>query len=165
MKKWFYYLNIFFIFSVLGYIFETIFIKHYESGILYLPWTPVYGMGILVALLIYQKIKNKYAKIIEILIIFLSSLIILSILECLAGNLIELIFHKVYWNYTDLKFNFGKYIALETALVWGIGSVLGVYLLIPLANKFERYIPQIISYLLLATFIIDVIITLIVKTP
>ncbi len=44
-----YFLNCFFIYSILGFILECLFTlitkNHFASGILYGPWTPVYGFG------------------------------------------------------------------------------------------------------------------------
>lgn len=111
------YLNVFYFFSITGYILETLLLKNYESGILFLPWTPVYGIGILIALFIYNKIKNKIPKWLEIILHFISCALILSLIEFIGGYLIEFTFNKVYWNYNLLKYNIGKYISLESALI------------------------------------------------
>jgi len=46
------YLNIFFFFSILGHLVENIFTTNYTSGILYGYWTPIYGVGIIIILLL-----------------------------------------------------------------------------------------------------------------
>ena len=52
-----FYLNIFFIFAISGYILETItfFVinKPYNSSILYGPWTPIYGIASLIMVVVY----------------------------------------------------------------------------------------------------------------
>lgn len=157
------YLNIFFFYSIIGYILESLFIKGYVSGILYLPWTPIYGKGVLIALYVYKIIKDRYPKWLEIMLHFIICLIVLSIIEFFAGHLIEFLFKKVYWNYDYLKYNLGKYISLESALIWGIGSTITIYLLNPILEKLYMKIPRWLFILLLIVFIIDVLITFIIK--
>lgn len=159
------YLNIFYFFSIVGYILETLFIKNYNSGIFYFPWTPVYGIGILIAILVYNKFKNKFPTWLEIFLHFVSCAFILSCLEFIGGHLIELIFNKVYWNYDSFKYNLGKYISLETALIWGIGSTLTVYLIYPHLSKILKKVPKWWTIVLTTIFLIDIIITFIVKVP
>ena len=80
-------------------------------------------------------------------------------MEWSAGNLIELLWGKVFWDYSDLKYNFGHYIALEISLVWGVFILIFMYVLRPLIDKFIKKIPRFISYLVLVLFIIDCILT------
>lgn len=159
------YLNIFFFYSIVGYLLESFFLKDYISGLLYLPWTPIYGLGILIAIYIYNQIKKRFSLIIELILHFILCAIILSVIEFIGGSLIELLFHKIYWNYDPLKYNFGKYISLESAFIWGIGSTLIVYLINPLIKKILIKIPKIWTKLLTVIFIIDIIITFLVKMP
>lgn len=160
------YLNIFYFFSIVGYILETLFIKNYNSGILYFPWTPVYGIGILIAIFIKNKIKKKSPKkLLEIFIHFVGCTFILSCLEFIGGHLIELIFNKVYWNYDSFKYNLGKYISLETALIWGISSTKTVYLIYPYLSKILKKVPKWWTIVLTTIFLIDIIVTFIVKVP
>ena len=58
-----YLLNCFFIYSILGYILEMIFGfvigAHPESGVLYGPWTPIYGIASVLIIIISNKLfKN-----------------------------------------------------------------------------------------------------------
>ena len=58
-----YLLNCFFIYSILGFIIEGLFTLivsgKFSSGILYGPWTPVYGFGAILTIVI----SKKYSKI------------------------------------------------------------------------------------------------------
>lgn len=158
-----YYLNYFFIFSIIGHILETFVYYNNESGILLGPWTPVYGIGTIIILLIHKfldKSKNKYLKF---LLLFILSSIILTIIEAIGGYLIEYLFHVTFWDYTDLKFNIGKYIALEMALIWGIASIFLIYVIKPFADKKISKIPKYLTYLLTLLFIIDLALTIFIK--
>lgn len=164
-----YYLNYFFICSILGFLLETLFYTFCKwdggSGFLYGPWTPVYGLGAIIIIIIFdfifKKIKTK--KFLKFIIFFITTCILLSIIELIGGVLIEKIFSITFWDYSNHKFHIGKYISLEMAIVWGLASTIFIFLLRPLINKFIDKIPKIITYLLLVLFVIDNIATLIYK--
>jgi len=160
------YINIFLFYSILGNLFERIIMyfidKSYISGFMGTIFTPIYGIAALIVIYINKKIniKNKLLKVITQFFIFA---IILSILEFLGGILIENIFNKVFWNYDKFKYNIGKYISLETSLIWGTMSLITLYLINPLYKKFENKIPKILTIFLSVFFIINLIIILLVK--
>ena len=79
---------------------------------MYGPWTPIYGIGVLIILYIYKKLK-KYNKIKRLIIMSIISMIVLTLLEYITGNLIELIFHTSFWDYSNYKFNYGKFISVR----------------------------------------------------
>ena len=51
-----YYVNIFFVFSLVGFLFENFinifFNDNFNSGILYGPWTFIYGIGVLLVVVL-----------------------------------------------------------------------------------------------------------------
>mgnify|MGYP004479758067 CR=1 FL=1 len=159
-----YYINCFFIYSFIGYFFESFLSilkkEKIGSGILYGPWTPIYGVGGVLIILIsnfifsFFKIENWIETIICIIVIT----IILTFVEWVGGKLIEKIFHVTFWDYRRFKFNIGKYIALEVSFVWTLGSLLVIYVLQPLINKFIYFIPNYITYILLFAMIVDYVV-------
>ena len=72
-------------------------------------------------------------------------------------------FNKIYWNYDSYKFNIGKYMSLETSLIWGIISLITLYLIYPLYKKIEDKIPKLLTISLSIIFIINLIYIIIVK--
>lgn len=160
-----YYFNIFFLYSIIGYILEYIMylICGYEGGILYGCWTPVYGIGSLIIFYFYNKYisKLKKHKIIKFFCVFLLGFFLLSLIEFIGGILIELVFGKVIWDYSNYEFNIGKYICMEMALVWGISSLIIVYILRKPTNFIVKKIPKIITWILIILFIIDCLCTFI----
>lgn len=159
-----YYLNYFFIFSIIGHILETFIYYNGESGILLGPWTPIYGIGTIIILLIdYFLNKFKLNKIFKIILTFTISSIVLSIIEAIGGYLIEWIFNITFWNYTHLKFNIGKYAALEMSLIWGLGSILIIYFIKPFLDKIISKIPKYFTYTLIIILILDLFLTIIIK--
>ena len=164
-----YLLNCFFIYSILGFLLESTFnlivIHHFKSGILYGPWTPVYGIGAILTIIISNKIfkKLKTTKLKETIIVFLILSVTLTLIEWIGGILIEKFFSITMWNYKKFNFNIGKYISLEMALIWGIISIILIYFIKPLIDKIENKIPKKLTITLSTLFIIDLIITTIIK--
>ena len=164
-----YLLNCFFIYSILGFIIEGLFTLivsgNFSSGILYGPWTPVYGFGAILTIVISKKIfKNMHkSRFVETIVTFIVLTVTLTFIEWLGGILIENIFHETLWNYKNYKYNIGKYIALEMSLVWGIVSILIIYFVKPIIDKLEKRIPKYITIILSLLFILDLITTIIIK--
>lgn len=162
-----YYLNTFFIYSMFGFLVETFlktfFFKGMNNGIMYGPWIPVYGLGCCLIIFIMRFVFNriKVNRLSKIFLLFLISMIILSVLELLGGILVESISGEVFWDYSDLKFNFGHYIALEISLIWGIMSLVIIYIIKPIIDKLIKKIPSFLTYLVLIIFLVDLIYTFI----
>lgn len=161
-----YYLNYFFIMSLVGHILESFVYQNGESGILLGMWTPIYGFGTIIILFIYNKwiAKLNLNRISKFIMIFLSGAFILSAIEALGGYLIEWLFKVTFWDYSNLKFHIGKYIALEMAIIWGLGSIAIVYFIKPFLDKIIRKIPQFFPYSLTILMILDLFLTIIIKS-
>ncbi len=160
-----FYINIFFIYSFLGFIFENIVNlfthAHFNSGILYGPWTFIYAFAIF-AMMIINKILKKFKldKWAEIFLFYICATVIMTLIEFTGGMLIEILFHRVFWDYTNLKFNIGHYIALEISFCWGFFATIVNYLLRPLLEKFAKKIPKFVTILLVIFFVIDIFVSL-----
>lgn len=158
-----YYLNCFLIYSVFGYIVETLvaFLTHtnFKSGILTGPFTPVYGIGAVAILLISNYLfKNLHMnRVYETVISFIVISIVLSTIEGLGGVLIEKIFGITFWNYSDHKYHIGKYVSFEMTLAWGLASIIFIYVIHPIINKLIKKIPPIITFITLIIFIYTII--------
>lgn len=164
-----YYLNYFFIFSIVGHLYETVYFmitnQKSNSGFLYGFWTPVYGIGAVLIIYISKKVFKslKINKFLEVLIFLFIIFFVLTFIEFIGGHLLHFIFHKDFWNYTDYKFNLGKYISLEVSSLWILFTLIFLYLIKPWMDKIIKKIPKVITYLLLVLFIIDLTCTLIIK--
>lgn len=139
-----YYINNFIVYSILGFIIETtmkyLFNPSMQNGTLYGPWVPIYGIGTCLIIIIERLVFNRFKvnKTIKIISVFLISIIILTGLEFITGNIVELLTDKVLWDYSKMKFNIGHYISLEIALVWGIASLVIIYIIKPITDNFIK---------------------------
>lgn len=164
-----YYLNTFYIYSVIGFILESTIYKFMDSnrhsGIFYGPITPIYGVGVLIILLLYNMIykKLKINKYLKPILLFISSIILLTLIEWIGGYLINLIFDVDLWDYSNKKFNFGKYICLEVSMCWGVLSLIYVYIAKPFLDRFIKRIPKLATIMFTIIFIIDLIMIFVTK--
>lgn len=165
-----YYLNTFLLYSILGFLLETVrsFLVNskFTSGILYGPWTPIYGLGIVLVILISNYLFSHLhlSRWVETLITFMIITLVLTLLEWIGGVLIEKIFHVVFWDYSKEAFSIGKYISLSKSLMWGVGSILFIYVLKPLLEGVIKHIPIPVTIILTLLMLSDFILTFVNKS-
>ena len=165
-----YYLNTFLLYSILGFLLETVrsFLVNskFTSGILYGPWTPIYGIGIVIVILIsnYLFAHLHLSRWVETFITFIIITIVLTLLEWIGGVLIEKIFHVVFWDYSKEALSIGKYISLSKSLIWGVGSIIFIYVLKPLLEGVIKRVPVPVTVILTLLMLSDLILTFVNKS-
>lgn len=148
---------LFFIYSVIGWLWETLYCslkahKFVYRGFLVGPYCPIYGFGVLLVLLLvspYQK---------NVIFLYIFSTCVVTILEYVTSFLLEIFFHATWWDYKDVPFNLNGRVALPVSLFWGVGCLLIVKVVQPfvliLAEHIEGvsggYIPSIIAFIMFA---------------
>ena len=160
MEKIFEILAYFLIYSFLGWIMESIFRSIIEkkiinTGFLKGPICPIYGIGAIIMFTFLRGLEN------NIILLFLVSIIILTLWEYIVGVLLEKIFHTRYWDYSDHKFNIQGRICLNNSIYWGILGVLFVKYIHPniqkLVEKIDINLLYFIVTILMIVFIVDAI--------
>ena len=132
---------IFMIGCILGYVVEMIVALvqngHFVSrqGLLYGPFTPVYGIGILVYYIFFRIVKNRDKKI-----VFISSMILGGITEYLCSYIQEKAFGTVSWDYSNWLFNIDGRTTLIHCTYWGFAGLLYVSYIEPLIPKIEEVV-------------------------
>ena len=87
--------------SFVGHLIET-FIMKSNSGILLGWWTPIYGIGSVIIILINKYItKLNINKMLKVILLFINCSFVLTLIEALGGYLIEFIFNITFWDYTN----------------------------------------------------------------
>ena len=164
-----YYTKLFLLYSLLGFIMESTLFKvkvvNKHSGIFYGPITAVYGVGVLSIELLNKHFfkRIKCNKILKLLIEFITLTIILSLIEYLGGNILNYLFDIDMWDYSNIKFNFGKYICLQNSIIWGILGTIYIHIFKSFTDKILNQITIKETYLFLILFIMDTILVLINK--
>ena len=88
--------------------------------------------------------------------LFLFSAIYASVIEWVAGKIIEKICHERWWNYENNKFNLGGYISLQTSVLWG---VLG-FIVVTFTNSLLIDAYKLIPFMVIRIILIVVVVAL-----
>lgn len=140
---------------------EDFFYVTKDSGIFFGWWTPIYGIGVCIVIYLYKLVNKifKLNKISKPIIVFLIGFIILSFMELISGILIEKLFKVTFWDYSNGPFSIFRYTSLKMSFIWGISSLLIIYIIKPILDKFITKIPRPVSYVLITLFTIDAFLT------
>ena len=140
---------------------EDFFYVTKDSGIFFGWWTPIYGIGVCIVIYLYKLVNKifKLNKISKPIIVFLIGFIILSFMELISGILIEKLFKVTFWDYSNEPFSIFRYTSLKMSFIWGISSLLIIYIIKPILDKFITKIPRPVSYVLITLFTIDAFLT------
>ena len=147
----------FIIYSVAGFIIETIFglitkgVIESRKSFLYGPFCAIYGVGAVIMIPSLQRFKkNNYT-------LFIGGMLIGSLVEYLIILIGEFIFHIKWWDYSGMPFNINGRICIAFSFFWGI---LAIYLMShfnPLVDKLINKMKEKISPKILKTGVILVI--------
>ncbi len=160
----------FFFYSFVGWIGETIYCsigekKFIKRGFLTGPLCPIYGSaGVVLSMALMPIYKHFESNLwVGIALTALCSMIIADIIEYLTSYIMEKLFNARWWDYTDYPFNLNGRICLRHTIYWAIAGALFIYVLHPWTIiAFDELLPDqntrnIIVYVLLAIFVIDLI--------
>lgn len=155
---------LFMIGSFLGFILETIWhlIKYNEyinkQGLLYGPFKPIYGFGLILIIITMYKLINK-----SFITKFIIGIIIGSTFEYLGSIFQEYVFGTSTWDYTSFNLNLSGRIYLPYCLAWGLIACLCLDFLYPHFKKYFSKIPRkianILTFIIFIFFFINIILT------
>lgn len=156
------YLLIFYVYSILGWCMEVVYMwfrehKLMNRGFLIGPFCPIYGVGLIGITMLFQNFKGNFA------VVFLSIILLCSVLEYTASALLERLFHTRWWDYNDMKFNIHGRICLETMLPFGILGSFALYRINPFLMGIYHRIPTWISDKLLTGIVLLTILDVLVS--
>ena len=149
---------LFIIGSVLGYLYEMVLVLfqkgYFESrqGLIYGPFTPVYGIGAVMYYFILHNIKTKNK-----VRVFFITMLLGGITEYLCSFIQEKAFGTISWDYSYLFFNINGRTSLLHCTYWGIAGLLYITYIDPLLEKLRQKTDKIslkIVTLILFVFIL-----------
>ncbi len=98
------------------------------------PIIPIYGVGGVIVCLAFSKLKMHPIRI------FFLGLFSMTAFEYISSVFCQYVLHKQFWNYDNRFLNINGRVCLESALAWGILTILCVYFLSPMiGEKFEKF--------------------------
>ncbi len=128
-----FYLKLFIIYSILGFLFESFIYKYNNinkhSGVLTGPYTLVYGLGGTLCYFLNNYLSYIKSPLLNIIISYTTFTIICTLMELIIGYLIHFLYKIDGWNYTYKKYHLGKYITLDYAFIWGLMAIILVKIL------------------------------------
>lgn len=147
--------------SLVGFLYESLLCViqrgHLESrqGLVYGPFTPVYGIGAVVLMLILFHKKN-------IIAIFCISAFAGGIIEYIFSLLQEFFFGTISWDYHN-KFNVFGRTSLFHSLIWGLLGIVFIKLFLPYFLKilhiFKECNFKMITFIMMLFMAFDIIIS------
>ncbi|MBP1046847.1 hypothetical protein I6N96_11265 [Enterococcus sp. BWM-S5] len=142
---------LFFIYSFIGWVWETIYCsikagRFVYRGFLTGPYCPIYGFGILGVLYFLEPFKN------NLVLLYLFSAVLVSVLEYVTSYILEKLFHASWWDYKDVPLNLNGRIALPISAFWGIACVLIVRVIHPRIQLLSDYLIAQFHWVLPALF-------------
>ena len=132
----------FIIYSVLGYIIETLYgiitkgVWESRQSFLYGPFCGIYGLGAVIMIIFLHKYQKKYNAL------FIGGFIVGSITEYIVSLFGEMVLGVKWWDYSGMPLNLNGRICVYFSIFWGF---LGMYLIASLNPKIDRLINWIKS--------------------
>lgn len=160
-KELFIILFLFFIGAVSGWFIELFFRRFFSSkkwvnpGLLKGPWLPIYGFGIvfLYILSYFESFVIQENIFLSLLILFVVSMILMTLLELIGGLIFIKGMHIKLWDYSNEPFNYKGIICLRFSLMWGLISILYYFLINPyMVHLVDLYMQNIEFSLIVGLF-------------
>ena len=153
---------LFLAFSFLGWCLEVAATavrlgQYRDRGVLHGPLCLVYGItGCLITIALRELSGGWF-------FLFLFSALYATVVEWIAGHLLEHYSHTRWWDYSDFPFNIGGYICLEFCLLWGVGTLVVMRIVHPVVADLVDLIPPLVGVILMcflyAVYAVDVVAT------
>ena len=150
---------LFLAFSFLGWCLEVAATavrlgQYRDRGVLHGPLCLVYGItGCLITIALRELSGGWF-------FLFLFSALYATVVEWIAGHLLEHYSHTRWWDYSDRKWNLDGYICLSASVVWGALGLVTVKWLVPLLIRLYQLVPAGLAHVLLWIFAILLVIDL-----
>ena len=162
--EYFYNLLFYFmIYSFAGWCGEVIFatIRHgkfVNRGMLKGAYCPIYGFGLIIVIVCLSPLKDTWFSL------FIFSALLTSALELVTGFVLDKLFNRKWWDYSNRRFNLGGYICPLFSVLWGAACVAIIKFINPLVEMLVGFIYKpvgiVILFLFYSVIITDVILTI-----
>ena len=119
----------FVVYSFLGWIYESLFYsaqlrRPVNTGFLHGCFCPIYGLACALNIALLSGIESNA-------VLFIVSMLIISAIEYVVSYILEMIFDKRWWDYSNWPCNLNGRISLISSLAFGILSVIQLRMIHP----------------------------------
>ncbi len=146
------YVVVFFVAAYFGWLFESTYSilhsgKWERRGFLYGPYCPIYGVGVVVWLLLFNRPEVASGEF-PAWMVFFVSMCSSAVLEYSVSVILERQFGAVWWDYSDFPLNVNGRICLPASLLFGAGGLFVTYIVAPVVNGLYPLFPSSVLELL-----------------
>lgn len=147
---------LFFVYSFAGWILETVFAalkqKNFVNrGLINGPVCIIYGFSAVFISIVLSGLEGIW--------LFVGIVIDTTVIEWIAGHLIEMLYHERWWDYSNNRWNLDGYISFQTSMLWGVLGFISINWTDDLLIGLFRFIPGILGqpliWAMLGIFIAD----------
>lgn len=130
-----------------GWILESIYASvrkksFVNRGFLHGCFCPIYGVGALIIIAVSACTASLAVSTpLRFLLLFLISMMLVSLLEYITGLALEKLFHRRWWDYSGNCLNLGGHICLTYSLLWGGIALFFAAVMHPAAAKAVHALP------------------------
>lgn len=165
MRLFFELTLMFLIFSFLGWVMEVTlkyiqFHRFINRGFLIGPYCPIYGFGVVFITVVVGGLFGQKGSIIEV---FFAGFVICGALEYFTSWYMEKMFHARWWDYSQKPMNLHGRIWIGNLILFGLASVLIVYLLDPYYFKWMTYLSDtllmVLGIIIIILYLTDTIVS------
>ena len=156
---------LFFCCSFLGWILETITaaVEHrrfVNRGLINGPFCVIYGIAAVIIAQFCWELHGVW--------LFLAGVIWATLIEWIAGHVIERFYHERWWDYSKIKWNLDGYICLPVSLFWGFLCYLMITWGLPVLLNIIKLLPffavKVVTWVLVGVLALDTVATLILMS-
>ena len=167
MRKYLMYLILY---SFGGFILERIvnliaYGKYLDNSVLYGPWQPLYGAGILMAIIINDKYIKKmdggFLK--KNILLLITAIITTGISEAVTGFGYEYLTGTQLWDYREFFPCTLPYICIIPTSLFGLLSYLVIKFAHPFAKVLISLTPKLVKRIITLVFVVDIVVTYFTK--
>lgn len=129
----------FIVYSFMGWVYESIFCtiknRQWENrGFLHGPIVPIYGVGALLASIVFSSLPVESLQQASSLTIFLICFLGSIVLEYFTSWALEKLFHAYWWDYSNVPLNIHGRVCLFASIGFGVAGILVVRVLFPFVS-------------------------------
>lgn len=156
---------LFFIGCILGDFVETIFCRLTmgswlsRSSLVWGPFSIVWGLAMAIATALLYKDRDKSDGH-----LFAVGTLLGGAYEYICSVFTEIVFGKVFWDYSDFAFNLGGRVNLLYCFFWGIAAVVWIKIVYPRLSGLIEKIPKkpgyILSWLLIVFMVVNIAVSM-----